>query len=55
MGRLAAVLPVVPMSVMVFVSFAKGQTDAQSDIDVVIVRPSATEEDDELCGTIFVS
>lgn len=48
MGRLASELAVVPVSVIVFGSFARGQADAESDIDVVFVRPSATDEDDEV-------
>jgi predicted nucleotidyltransferase len=33
--------------VIVFGSFARGDADAASDIDVVIVRPSSVDEDDD--------
>lgn len=35
-----------PVNVMLFGSFARGDDDARSDIDVVIVRPSSIAEDD---------
>ena len=47
MGRLAAALPHPPTSVIVFGSFARRGADADSDIDVVVVRPNLMEEDDE--------
>jgi hypothetical protein len=47
MGSVAADLPVVPISVIVFGSFARGEADAQSDIDTVMVRPAQVEESDE--------
>lgn len=47
MERVAAVLPVVPVSVIVFGSFARGEADAESDIDAVFVRPVGTDESDE--------
>ncbi len=50
MGRVAAVLPVVPESVIVFGSFARGEADAESDIDVVFVRPVGVDESDEACS-----
>ena len=48
MGRLAAGLPVVPLSVIVFGSFALGEADVDSDIDTVLVRPGGLDESDEL-------
>ena len=45
MGELAAALPVMPVSVIVFGSFARGDGEPSSDIDVVLVRP--TEADPE--------
>jgi predicted nucleotidyltransferase len=36
----------VPMNMTLFGSFARGDDDAASDIDVVVVRPSATGDDD---------
>ncbi len=47
MGSVAAVLPVVPESVIVFGSFARGEADANSDIDTVFVRPLDVDESDE--------
>lgn len=47
MGRGAAALPVVPVSVIVFGSFARGEADAESDIDVVLARPVGVDESDE--------
>jgi predicted nucleotidyltransferase len=47
MGRVAAALPVVPVSVIVFGSFARGEADAASDIDTVFVRPVGVDESDE--------
>lgn len=46
-GRLAAALPHPPVSVIVFGSFARREADARSDIDVVVVRPTEIDEDDE--------
>lgn len=47
MGRLAAVLPVVPASVIIFGSFARGEADTESDIDAVFIRPTRIDESDE--------
>jgi DNA-binding transcriptional ArsR family regulator len=47
MDRVAAALPVVPASVIVFGSFARGEADAGSDIDAVFVRPVGVDESDE--------
>lgn len=46
-GRLAGALPQPPVSVIVFGSFARREADARSDIDVVVVRPSGVEDDDD--------
>lgn len=46
MGRLAAALPLPPASVIIFGSFARRNADADSDIDVVVVRPADVHEDD---------
>lgn len=48
MGRLAAGLPLVPVSVIVFGSFARGEADVDSDVDAVLVRPAGVGESDEL-------
>lgn len=47
MHHIAESLPVAPASVIVFGSFARGQADAESDIDTLIVRPSGVGESDE--------
>lgn len=47
MGRLAAALPHPPASVILFGSFARRAADAESDIDIVVVRPEGIGEDDE--------
>jgi hypothetical protein len=47
MERAGAALPVVPVSVIVFGSFARGEADAESDIDAVFVRPVGVDESDE--------
>lgn len=51
MGRSARALPVVPLSVIVFGSFARGDADAESDIDAVMVRPVGVDEADEAWGS----
>ncbi len=38
------------MSVIVFGSFARGEAGTDSDIDVVVVRPAAIEDDDDAWG-----
>jgi hypothetical protein len=47
-GRLAASLPEPPLSVIVFGSFARREAGPDSDIDIVVVRPAAVDEDDEI-------
>jgi hypothetical protein len=47
MGRLVGVFPRPPVSVIVFGSFARGEADADSDIDAVVVRPTEVDEDDD--------
>lgn len=47
MGHAAGDLPVAPVSVIVFGSFARGEADEESDIDTVLVRPAGVEESDE--------
>lgn len=46
-GRLASKLPRPPVSVIVFGSFARGETDSGIDIDMVAVRPQNIDEDDD--------
>jgi predicted nucleotidyltransferase len=46
MGHLAEAMNPAPTSVVVFGSFARGDDDAQSDIDVVIVRAATVDADD---------
>ncbi len=53
MGRLAGALPQPPVSVIIFGSFARREADLDSDIDVVVVRPSEVhEEDDEWSASL---
>lgn len=47
MRRLAGALPQPPVSVIVFGSFARREAGADSDIDVVIVRPAEVDGDDD--------
>lgn len=47
LGTLARKVDPSPISAVVFGSFARGQADAASDLDVVFVRPSGVGEDDE--------
>lgn len=47
MGHTAAEMPLVPVSVIVFGSFARGEADEESDIDAVLVRPAGVDESDE--------
>jgi hypothetical protein len=47
LGPLAASLLVPPVSVIVFGSFARREADAESDIDLLVVRPPDVDEDDE--------
>lgn len=44
MKTIAAELPVAPLSVIAFGSFARGEADEKSDIDTVLVRPEGTDE-----------
>lgn len=47
LGALAEQMNPGPVSVVVFGSLARGEADALSDVDVVLVRPTHVEEDDE--------
>lgn len=47
LGTLAGKVDPSPVSAVVFGSFARGEADAMSDLDVVIVRPAGVGEDDE--------
>jgi hypothetical protein len=47
LGRLAISLLVPPVSVVVFGSFARREADAESDIDLLVVRPDDVDEEDE--------
>lgn len=46
MGQLAGALPHPPVSAIVFGSFARREAGADSDIDVVVVRPAGVDEDE---------
>jgi predicted nucleotidyltransferase len=37
-----------PVNVTLFGSFARGEDDARSDVDVIVVRPSSADEDDSV-------
>ena len=50
LGQLVTTLPVAPANVVVFGSFARREADAESDIDLLVVRPREVEEDDEQWG-----
>lgn len=47
LGDIASSLLVPPVSVIVFGSFARREADAESDIDLLVIRPSEVDEDDE--------
>lgn len=47
MRQITEGLPVPPASVIIFGSFARGEADAESDIDTLLVRPTGTSESDE--------
>jgi predicted nucleotidyltransferase len=55
MGRAAEPMAVRPESVIVFGSFPRGEAAVDSDIDVVVVRPDAIDEDDEDWATALES
>ena len=46
-GRMASAMPNPPASVIVFGSFARREARTGSDIDVLVVRPTDIDEDDE--------
>lgn len=47
LGALARQMDPTPVSAIVFGSLARGEADALSDVDVVLVRPTDVDEDDE--------
>jgi predicted nucleotidyltransferase len=48
LGRSAAQLAPAPVSVVVYGSFARGDTRPDSDIDILVVRPGDLSDDDDL-------
>lgn len=50
-GSAADELPVPPVSVIIFGSFARREADRHSDIDAVIVRPDDIDAEDDLWAT----
>lgn len=53
MSRLSAQLPILPVSVIIFGSFAQRSADKSSDIDIVFIRPDHLDsEDDEWVGSV---
>ena len=47
LGQSAGDIEPHPVSVVVFGSFARGEADRDSDLDVAVVRPATIEEDDD--------
>lgn len=47
MRQIAGDLPIASATVIVFGSFARGQADAESDIDTLMIRPRDVSESDE--------
>jgi predicted nucleotidyltransferase len=47
MRGIAKGLPISPTSVIIFGSFARGEADADSDIDTLLVRPAGVDESNE--------
>lgn len=45
-GRRASSLPTPPVSTILFGSFVRGEAGVDSDLDLLVVRPSAVNEDD---------
>lgn len=46
MGESASRLSVAPLSVIVFGSFARGEADRSSDLDILLVRPAGVDAED---------
>lgn len=55
LGTLAGEIEPRPNSVVVFGSLARGDADAQSDVDIVLVRPSGVDADDERWGSAIAT
>ncbi|HEY8200263.1 MAG TPA: nucleotidyltransferase domain-containing protein [Actinomycetota bacterium] len=51
LGQAAGTLAPAPLSVIVFGSFARGEARADSDIDVVVVKPAEVAEEDQAWGS----
>jgi predicted nucleotidyltransferase len=47
LGESASHIEPHPVSVIVFGSFARGEADRNSDLDVVVMRPATIDEDDD--------
>lgn len=51
MREIAEGLPISPTSAIIFGSFARGEADAESDIDTLMIRPSGVGESDDAWST----
>jgi predicted nucleotidyltransferase len=47
LGEAASMISPEPVSVIAFGSFARGEADAESDIDLAVVRADNVDDDDE--------
>lgn len=50
-GAASPNLPIPPVSIIVFGSFARGEADQHSDLDAIVVRPDEVAEEDDAWET----
>ncbi len=53
LGELALAIRPAPVSLMVFGSFARGEADAERDLDVLAIRPRGARDDDEWTDSLW--